>query len=30
MYDFSFDYRTFDTSNVIDIQKDLMKKHDKK
>ena len=31
MYDFSVDYRTFDTSNVIiDIQKDLMKKHDKK
>ena len=29
MYDFSVDYRTFDTSNVIDIQKDLMKKHDK-
>ena len=30
MYDFSVDYRTSDTSNVIDIQKDLMKKHDKK
>ena len=30
MYDFSVDYRTFDTSNIIDIQKYLMQKHDKK
>ena len=27
MYDFSVDYRAFDTSNIIDIYKDLMKKH---
>ena len=27
MYDFSVDYRTFDTSNIIDIHKYLMKKH---
>ena len=27
-YDFSVDYRAFDTSNIIDIHKDLMKKHD--
>ena len=28
MYDFSVDYRAFDTSNIIDIYKYLMKKHD--
>ena len=28
VYDFSVDYRAFDTSNIIDIHKDLMKKHD--
>ena len=28
VYDFSVDYTTFDTSNVIDIHKYLMKKHD--
>ena len=27
VYDFSIDYRAFDTSNIIDIQKYLMKKH---
>ena len=27
-YDFSLDYRAFDTSNIIDIKKYLMKKHD--
>ena len=27
MYDFSVDYKTFDTSNIIDIHKYLMKKH---
>ena len=26
MNDFSVDYRAFDTSNIIDIDKDLMKK----
>ena len=26
--DFSVDYRAFDTSNIIDIHKYLMKKHD--
>ena len=26
--DFSIDYRAFDTSNIIDIHKYLMKKHD--
>ena len=26
--DFPVDYRAFDTSNIIDIQKYLMKKHD--
>ena len=30
VYDFSVDYRTFDTSNIIDIHKYLMKKHDTK
>ena len=30
MYNFSVDYRVFDTSNIIDIQKYLMKKHDVK
>ena len=30
MYDFSVDYRAFDTSNIIDIHKYLMKKHDMK
>ena len=28
VFDFSVDYRTFDTTNIINIQKDLMKKHD--
>ena len=28
VYDFSFDYRAFDTSNIIDIHNYLMKKHD--
>ena len=28
MYDFSVDYRAFDTSNIIDIHKYLMDKHD--
>ena len=28
VYDFSVDYRAFDTSNIIDIHKYLMKKHD--
>ena len=28
MYDFSVDYRDFDTSNIIDIHKYWMKKHD--
>ena len=28
MYNFSVDYRAFDTSNIIDIHKYLMKKHD--
>ena len=27
VYDFSVDYRTFDTSNIINIYKYLMKKH---
>ena len=27
MYDFSVDYRAFDTSNIIDIHKYLMEKH---
>ena len=27
-YDFSIDYKNFDTSDVIDIYKYLMKKHD--
>ena len=27
MCDFSVDYRAFDTSNIIDIHKYLMKKH---
>ena len=30
VYDFSVDYRAFDTSNIIDIHKYLMKKHDTK
>ena len=28
LYNFSVDYRPFDTSNFINIQKYLMKKHD--
>ena len=28
VYDFSVDYRTLDISNIIDIHKYLMKKHD--
>ena len=28
VYDFSLDYRAFDTINIIDIHKYLMKKHD--
>ena len=28
MYDFSVDYRAFDTNNVTDIHKYLIKKHD--
>ena len=28
VYDFSVDYRAFDTSNIINIHKYLMKKHD--
>ena len=28
VYNFSVDYRAFDTSNIIDIHKYLMKKHD--
>ena len=28
VYDFSVDYRSFDTSNIIDIRKYLIKKHD--
>ena len=28
IHDFSVDYRTFDTSNIIDIYKYFMKKHD--
>ena len=28
VYDFSVDYKTFDTSNIIDIHKYLTKKHD--
>ena len=28
IYDFSVDYNTIDTSNIIDIHKYLMKKHD--
>ena len=28
VYDFCVDYRAFDTSNIIDIHKCLMKKHD--
>ena len=27
VYDFSVDYKTFDTNNIIDIHKYLMKKH---
>ena len=27
VYDFSLDYKTFDTNNVIDIHKYLMKNH---
>ena len=30
VFDFSVDYIAFDTSNVIDIHKYLMKKHDTK
>ena len=30
VYDFSVDYRAFDTSNIIGIHKYLMKKHDTK
>ena len=30
VYDFSVDYRAFDTSNIIDFHKYLMKKHDMK
>ena len=28
MYDFSVEYRAFDTSNIINSHKQLMKKHD--
>ena len=28
VHDFSVDYRAFDTSNIINIHKYLMKKHD--
>ena len=28
VFDFSVDYRAFDTSDIIDIHKYLMKKHD--
>ena len=28
VYDFFVDYRAFDTSNIVDIHKYLMKKHD--
>ena len=28
MYDFAVDYKTFDTSNIIDIHKYLVKNHD--
>ena len=28
MFDFSVDYKTFDTSNIINIDKCLIKKHD--
>ena len=28
VYNFSFDYRAFDTTNIIDIHKYLTKKHD--
>ena len=28
VYDFPVDYRAFDTSNIIDIHKYLIKKHD--
>ena len=28
VYDFSVDYRAFDISNIVDIHKYLMKKHD--
>ena len=28
VYDFSFDYHVIDTSNIIDVHKCLMKKHD--
>ena len=28
VYDFAVDYRAFDTSNIIDIYKYLIKKHD--
>ena len=30
VHNFSVDYRAFDTSNIIDIHKYLMKKHDMK
>ena len=30
MYDFSVHHRAFDTSNIIDIHKYLIKKHDVK
>ena len=30
VYDFSIDYKTFDTSNIIDIHKNLMETHDLK
>ena len=30
VYNFSVDYKAFDTSNIIDIHKYLMKKHDMK
>ena len=30
IYDFSSDFNIFDTSNIIDIHKSLMKKHDRK
>ena len=30
MYDFSVDYNVIDNSNIININKNAMKKHDKK